>query len=630
MKYFISKRGPAHNVKLQSSVSPTLLMKFTLAVSVALVSALAFPVSAATTIRLPKTVTMAPMNDPWPAARERFWDIDNNPFDAWITNGAPNGQFSYANANVNLTFDRAPGAPYFVGRVQASGLKPNFAYQLKLIGKPQRGTRGWGAMGNDLSNERIGYAGRWWCDSSHATQTNFDDSHYVDFYKNAAPGTEHDIYGYQFMGDVVSDRFGNVNAAISGEIAYHITWASWQGGIQDVAFGTFSVQGGVQTSGFYGYGSTAPNGSVELFYEYEAGRPNPVVLPAGVYKCRFVLTEETFHNNYSSTPLGGYWKGVLATEDYDAQGNHDTNANNDVTFTIGARAPQIGAMTPQTATDAVNTPREFAVPYTDVNNDLQYVYWEAGNAKIGLQCLYSVPARKLYLRNAANTQWLGGFAPGSANIISNGRGQLNCAATQVENIASGIRVRWNVSAAPGWAGSPHRIYGFARDLMGLTVGWKSLGTWTISVPPQNLSLSPANGVSGAGDDYAVTSAHSDLKGAENIRYVLLHAGNPQSPPDALRGYYNAQQNKLYLLDDAGTSYLGGFAPGSQNVISNAQGSLDCASTSVSMSGDTLTVNWSLKPTKQWAFTSHDLWLYAIDLSGARTGWQKMGSWQIAG
>ncbi len=164
-------------------------------------------------MRLPNTVNFAPMNDPWPLARERWLDINNNPFEAWLTNGQPNGGHSYNNAQVNLTFDRAPNTPYFVGHIRASGLKPNFSYQLKLIGKPERGTRGWGASGDDLSNERIGMAGRWWCDSQHAAQTNFDDAHYYRYYKYAPPGHEHNIYGYHYMGEFVTDGKGNADIA---------------------------------------------------------------------------------------------------------------------------------------------------------------------------------------------------------------------------------------------------------------------------------------------------------------------------------------------------------------------------------------------------------------------------------
>ena len=61
-------------------------------------------------------------------------------------------------------------------------------------------------------------------------------------------------------------------------------------------------------------------------------------------------------------------------------------------------------------------------------------------------------------------------------------------------------------------------------------------------------------------------------------------------------YYILRENKLYLVADNGTSYLGGFAPGSANVISNSHGSLDCSKTTVTNAGESLTVSWSVSAT----------------------------------
>jgi hypothetical protein len=152
----------------------------------------------------------------------------------------------------------------------------------------------------------------------------------------------------------------------------------------------------------------------------------------------------------------------------------------------------------------------------------------------------------------------------------------------------------------------------------------------INHPPQNVSLAPSSPTSAAETPRTFTTVFRDPNGAPHISYVMFHVGDPQSITGALRGYYNAQQNKLYLLNDAGTQYQGGFAPGTSNIISNAQGSLDCAGTTVSASGNALTVNWSLTPALRWANTQRDLWLFAIDRAGARAPWKKMGTWRISG
>lgn len=575
-------------------------------------------------MRVPQTVGFAPMQDPWPSARERWLDINNNPYNAWLTNGQPNGVFSYGNAQVQLTFDRAPGVPYFVGRIRGRGLKPNFSYQLKLVGKPERGTRGWGALGDDLSNERIGLTGRWWCDSSHASQTNFDDAHYYRYYKYAPPGSEHNIYGYQYMGEFVTDALGNADVAFSGQYSYHITWASWQGGIRDTLFGTLPVQGGALSDGsFYGYGSNISQDDVTLYYEYEASRPNPVQLARGSYKGRFVLTEETFHN---TSFLGGYWKGVLATEDV-TPGQPDTVATNDVNFVIGANAPQLSAITPSFAADASQSTRTFSTTYRDPDNDLHSVQLRVGNGANSLTCLYSLLSRKLFVRSGSGA-WQGGATPGSPIELNTPSGTLLCAATQVNAISSGVQVLWRIQAPSAWDNSTQALSTYATDATGLSSGWNKSAWWKLGAnqAPVNVSLSPSQSSSAVGNLHRLTSVHSDPNGADDIPFVMLNVESASSGAK-LRAYYNARRNLLYLYKDDGVTLEGGFAPGSNHVIANSQGSLDCAATTVAARGNSIVINWALSA-ESAMLGSQQVSLFVRDWQGAFDGFETFGTWAI--
>src|SRR5690348_16391344 len=58
-------------------------------------------------------------------------------------------------------------------------------------------------------------------------------------------------------------------------------------------------------------------------------------------------------------------------------------------------------------------------------------------------------------------------------------------------------------------------------------------------------------------------------------------------------FYDAAVNRLYITDPATGAALGVFAPGTDHVITTAHGSLDCSKTTVSLSGNTLTVNWAV-------------------------------------
>lgn len=290
-----------------------------------------------------QTITLQTYDDPWPKAIARERDIANELYSETLE------PFDYAAAQVTISYQRAQKNAYFSGHISARGLKPNFAYQLKLAGKPIFGNRGTGTAtsyveatssavgaspivqivndengeptpinGDDWTNQQLGYAGRWW-DDSHAPTTNLNDAY---FERNTPYLT---IYGYIFMGDFITDANGNAEADVSAAHSYHITWQDGQNNAtKDVKFGAFKVE---SAPPFYGYKREIYPRKVNLWYEYEKGRAHNVELAPGTYHCRLLVTEEAFHT--AGGYWGGVWKTVLATE------TNDTNPANDLTFVIG-------------------------------------------------------------------------------------------------------------------------------------------------------------------------------------------------------------------------------------------------------------------------------------------------------
>lgn len=264
-------------------------------------------------------------------AKPRFWDIDDQPLQEFIDTG----QFAYTNQQVILTYATQPTNPYFVGHIQAKGLKPNFAYQMKLLGKPVYGERGWGKFGDDLTNERLGKAGRWWEDVAAPPGPNIDDAYYEANYKDAPIEQKRTIYGYLYMGAFVTDEQGNADVDFSSQYSYHICWQDKQiKGQREVVAGEYTVQSTL--SPYYGYGHPVAPRPVRLWYEYQWGRSREVNLPPGTYNCRFLITEETFHNLMGGMddPTGGFYQSVLCSEDFDAHGHPDSDESNDIVFTI--------------------------------------------------------------------------------------------------------------------------------------------------------------------------------------------------------------------------------------------------------------------------------------------------------
>ncbi len=283
------------------------------------------------------TLKLQPVADVWARAEPRWRDIANVPYDA-----AFRAAFSYAKSDVKLTYRRALETPYFIGHISARGLKPNFAYQMKLAGKPVGGPQGWGTMrsyiaanslgmdasaravkfigsavsGDDWANQQLGYANRWW-DDTLAPSTNISDAHF------RANSPAHTIYGYLFLGVFVTDAEGNAETDVRGDGSYHITWQDGQSSARkDVLLGTFPAR---QTS--YGYAAPADTAPVTLWYERESVRAQPIQLASGTYHCRLLVTEEAFHTEGGED--GGTWQTVLATET-----TGDADPNNDVVFSI--------------------------------------------------------------------------------------------------------------------------------------------------------------------------------------------------------------------------------------------------------------------------------------------------------
>ena len=79
-----------------------------------------------------------------PTGDYRWLDVANQPYSTTYRDS-----YNYTQATVSATYTTQGAA--LTGILQAENLKPNFAYQLKLVGTP--GTS---------SNEQIGLAGRWW------------------------------------------------------------------------------------------------------------------------------------------------------------------------------------------------------------------------------------------------------------------------------------------------------------------------------------------------------------------------------------------------------------------------------------------------------------------------------------
>ena len=201
---------------------------------------------------------------------------------------------SYENAGSKLS-----------GTLTASNLKPNFAYQIKLVGTP--GT---------ADNEQIGYAGSWWQEEwNGATWTNgqnINDATYQlnvnTLYDGSTTQLKYRITGYLLFAYFLTDKNGGGTVSLSTGNSYHVLWKTSQRT-------PTSNDGPTITTTFQptntepAYLTDYPSNTISVFGEYERLPKDQINIGPGLYSCQIVLTEESFHG--SGGTYAGNWATVM-------------------------------------------------------------------------------------------------------------------------------------------------------------------------------------------------------------------------------------------------------------------------------------------------------------------------------
>ena len=241
------------------------------------------------------TVNLQPISGS--GSNNRWMDIADN-----LYSSSYQSSFTYAQPLVTISYNNTSAT--FSGTLTATGLKPSFAYQMKLVGNSDM---------DDWSNEQLGYAGRWW-----RVQPNPGNSNDTD-YDNNKDDPSYIYQGYLLFGFFSTDQQGNATVNFSANSSYHVLWATNDStgvgtghknpGANDsaVIYYDFAASPAINSAA---YSTDYGNAHVGVFAEWESGRalPGQLSLPVGEYLCKLVLTEESFHQS----GLGGGWASVLA------------------------------------------------------------------------------------------------------------------------------------------------------------------------------------------------------------------------------------------------------------------------------------------------------------------------------
>lgn len=200
---------------------------------------------------------------PWPA-KQRWKDVAGNMY-AGAPDTSPGSQ-DYAGASVMVSYSVV--GQQLKGKITASGLKPNFAYQMKLEGKSS----------DPWTNSTLAAIGR----TSGST-------------------------GYLIFDLLMTDENGNAMSKFVTDSSFHVveTVSRRAPTANDGPVTTYTFD--PDTSSPW-YDVDYPQATESLYGMYEPGRalPGTLLLPSGSYDCKFVLTEESFHDASG----GSIWAGV--------------------------------------------------------------------------------------------------------------------------------------------------------------------------------------------------------------------------------------------------------------------------------------------------------------------------------
>ena len=236
---------------------------------------------------------------------------------------------------------------------------------------------------------------------------------------------------------------------------------------------------------------------------------------------------------------------------------------------------------------------------------------------------YDCTANRIYLRDSANKAWSAGVAPGAGVALENNTCRVYCAETSVVREGEALSVNWRIELKSSAMGRNLKAWMYTVDSTGRADGWEQVSAFSIALSGLNVSVSPINTTIATGSAVVLT-AHClapSGKTATNT-YLLLNSAIDSRGGVYLQ--YDGPNNKMYLRNDAGTAWVGGYAPGSANTISNTLVTVNCASSLATMAGDQLEVRWSVQLTPAAVGRVFNVWMYTVDSFGRTDGWDQMG------
>jgi hypothetical protein len=198
----------------------------------------------------------------------------------------------------------------------------------------------------------------------------------------------------------------------------------------------------------------------------------------------------------------------------------------------------------------------------------------------------------LHYNPASNTFTLqgagGSCTPGQSATLTDGYLTLDCSGSGVLHTGFFLQVTYNLIPQPPLSGAPYLLSVFATEIGGATSS-KTLGSWIINRPPSVGSTSPMNSTTSTGNPQTFTIVFSDPDGYQNIAAANFYMSGNGGLINQWLHYLQAPN----LFTMMGTNDI--CSPGQAKTLSNGSLSFNCATSTISGSGTTITIVFQVTP-----------------------------------
>ena len=413
------------------------------------------------------------------------------------------------------------------------------------------------------------------------------------------------------------------------------TPATGTGGVYNI---TFTANNGVGTAATQNFTLTVDEapaiasanstsfavGSPGTFTVTATGFPVPTLSESGILPIG--ITFNATSGVLGGTPAAGTG-GV-----YNITFSADTTTQN-FTLTVAASTepPSAVSVTPNSGSGL--SPQTFNLVYADSGgfsylNDVQVLFSPLESLSNSCMLQYTPSTNNLYLMNDAGTTWLGPMTLGTAGTLQNSQCGVNVGSSSVSGSGNNLTLNLPITFTSSFAGT-QTIWMIAYDNAGLSSGLQNMGTWSLPLgnrqPPSAVSVTPNSG-SGLGPQ-TFNLVYADSGGFSYLNDVQVLFSPLESLSNSCMLQYTPSTNNLYLMNDAGTTWLGPMTLGTAGTLQNSQCGVNVGSSSVSGSGNNLTLNLPITFTSSFAGTQ-TIWMIAYDNAGLSSGLQNMGTWSL--